>query len=428
MDTRVANASSTLSEDGRRTDAIVRLDYRPDAKEKADWGVYGFMQGTLESDGDRGENNRLGLGGERRIHDRFKLGAEVSGGDGGLGAKVSGDWMVDDRRSLYGSYTLDPDRTDDGYSGRAGLFTLGGRNRFSDSVSVFAEERYQHGDGPSGLTHAFGLDYAPNDRWTYGVKLEAGDLADPLNGDMRRRAMGLSLGYREGDTRYAGTLEYRNDKGNDDRITWLVKNNFGYQVNPDWRFLGRLNFAVSDGGDGNSLDADYTELVLGYAWRPVRNDRWNTLFKYTYLYNLPSPGQVDSSNSALDYAQKSHVLNVDTIHDLRPWVSVGGKLGLRRGELKDAKDNGTWQDSTAWLGVLRADWHWVHEWDVLTELRYLDARDAGDSQSGALVALYRHMGKHLKLGIGYNFTDFSDDLTDMSYDSRGWFVNLIGKM
>jgi hypothetical protein len=428
LDTRVANASPTLSQDGRRTDAVVRLDYRPEAALQADWSVYGYLQGTLETTGSRHDNDRVGLGGERRVSDRFKLGGELSDGDGGFGARLSGDWQVDDRRSLYGSYTLVPDRTDDGYRGRAGLFTAGGRSRFTDSLSVFAEERYQHGEGPSGLSHAFGLDYAPNDRWTYGAKFEAGDLADPLNGDLRRRALGLSLGYRKADTRYAGALEYRHEEGAAQRETWLLKNTLGYQVNPDWRFLGRLNLSVSDSSQGEFQDGDYLELVAGYAWRPVNNDRWNTLFKYTYLYNLPSPGQVDVSGATLDYAQKSHVLSVDTIHDLRPWVSVGGKLGLRHGELKDAKAGGQWFDSTAWLGVLRADWHWVHEWDLLTELRWLDAEDAGDSQGGALLAVYRHLGKHLKVGVGFNFTDFSDDLTDLDYRSRGWFINLIGKM
>lgn len=31
------------------------------------------------------------------------------------------------------------------------------------------------------------------------------------------------------------------------------------------------------------------------------------------------------------------------------------------------------------------------------------------------------------MGVGYNFSDFSDDLTDMSYRSQGWFLNAIGK-
>ena len=33
----------------------------------------------------------------------------------------------------------------------------------------------------------------------------------------------------------------------------------------------------------------------------------------------------------------------------------------------------------------------------------------------ALVALYRHLGKYIKLGVGYNFSDFSDDLTQLDY-------------
>ncbi len=34
----------------------------------------------------------------------------------------------------------------------------------------------------------------------------------------------------------------------------------------------------------------------------------------------------------------------------------------------------------------------------------------------------------MKVGVGYNFTTFSDDLTDLDYDSQGVFINLIGKI
>jgi outer membrane protein OmpA-like peptidoglycan-associated protein len=426
LDTRVANASPTLSQNGSRTDAVVRLDYMPAA---AGWGAYGYVQGTLEKTGSRRGNDRVGLGGERRINDRFKLGGEISDGDGGFGARVSGDWQMDDRSSLYTNYTLTPDRTDEGFRGRAGLLTAGGKTRYSDALSLYAEERYQHGDGPAGLIHAFGLDLSPNERWNTGLKLESGKLSDPAAGDLDRQAVGFSLGYRKEATRYAGALEYRHEQGSASgtRETWLMKNTLGYQIDPDWRFLGRLNFSTSSASGGAFQDGEYLEVVTGYAWRPVKNDRWNTLFKYTYLYNVPSPGQLTNGVSA-DFAQKSHVLAVDTIYDIRPWVSVGGKLGVRHGALKDAKVAGNWYTSTAWLGILRADWHWVHEWDILTELRLLEVDSAGDSQMGALIGVYKHLNKHFKLGAGYNFTDFSDDLTDVSYRSHGWFINLIGKM
>ena len=43
-----------------------------------------------------------------------------------------------------------------------------------------------------------------------------------------------------------------------------------------------------------------------------------------------------------------------------------------------------------------------------------------------LVAIYHHIGKDLKVGVGYNFTDFSDDLTDLRYKHRGIFINFVG--
>ena len=37
-----------------------------------------------------------------------------------------------------------------------------------------------------------------------------------------------------------------------------------------------------------------------------------------------------------------------------------------------------------------------------------------------------HRFKNLRLGVGYNFTQFNDDLTNFDYDQRGWFVNFVG--
>ena len=40
--------------------------------------------------------------------------------------------------------------------------------------------------------------------------------------------------------------------------------------------------------------------------------------------------------------------------------------------------------------------------------------------------LDRDLNKNFRVGVGYNFTDFSDDLTDFDYDHKGWFLNLVG--
>jgi hypothetical protein len=119
------------------------------------------------------------------------------------------------------------------------------------------------------------------------------------------------------------------------------------------------------------------------------------------------------------------VLNVDTIYDLRPWLSVGVKYGLRIGELRASRTSGAWYSSQAQLLVLRSDLHFVREWDALLELRGLKVTEAKDLRTGVLLGVYRHLGDHVKIGAGYNFTDFSDDLTDLSYRSRGFFINAI---
>ena len=34
----------------------------------------------------------------------------------------------------------------------------------------------------------------------------------------------------------------------------------------------------------------------------------------------------------------------------------------------------------------------------------------------------------MKIGLGYNFTDFSENLTDLSFNHHGVFLNLTGSM
>ena len=83
-------------------------------------------------------------------------------------------------------------------------------------------------------------------------------------------------------------------------------------------------------------------------------------------------------------------------------------------------------DNAAQLVVLRVDWRFLKGWESLVELRMLDLPDVSQRRIGALTAFYRYFGEHLKAGVGYNFTDFSDDLTDLSYDHQGVFLNVIG--
>ncbi len=409
---------------GARTDLGAQLAF----KSSEGWDLYGFVQGTLSRDGERTPNNRFGVGGHLELGERLTLGAEASGGNGGLGGKVDTDYRITERTNVYLAYALDTDRSDTGLRGRNGTLSTGVRSRFSETLSVFAEERLLHGEGRSGLTHAFGVDLAPADRWKIGVTGEFGSVRDPLGGELDRKAASVSAGFDGEKLKAASALEGRIDEGaGAERKTWLMRNNVSFAIDEDWRALAKLNFSLSETTQGDFYDGDFTELVLGLAHRPVDNDRWNSLFKYTYFEDVPSPGQLSAQNQRLDYSQKSHVLSADFTFDARPWLSIGGKYGLRISELRPNRVEGDWFESTAQLGVIRLDWHLVRRWDLLVEGRCLDVDLAEDTRTGALLAIYRHFGDHFKLGVGYNFTDFSDDLTDLDYDEKGFFFNVVGK-
>ena len=430
-----AGSSAILSETGNRTDVAVKYNYAPlnENGDKERYDVYGLLQGTLSKSDGREFNNRIGIGARYDVTDRISLNGESSYGNNGWGGLVGAEYAHSDRTSYYMNYLIDTDRSDIGYRGRNSSFTLGGKSRYSDNVSVFAEERYQTYDtGSSGLIHSFGLDIAANDRWTWGGRFENGTISDVDTGDIDRTAISLSTGYNADKTKYASTIELRLEDGDiiDDRRSWLMRNNLAYQTTEDWRFLGDFDFAFSDSGLNGSLDANFVELGLGYAYRPVDNDRFNALVRYEFLKDTPSPAQLaaDGSSSASDYAQRSHVLSADAIYDLTPKLALGGKIGYRFGELKDTTvADSDYFSSQALLLIGRADYHIVKEWDIMGELRYLDAREAGDAKAGGLLGVYRQFNNNIKAGVGYNFTDFSDDLTDLDYESRGPFVNVQGK-
>jgi len=416
---------------GNRTDLAFKATY--DSME--DWTAYGFTQFTANKTDTREQNNRAGVGGSYRVTDRFTLDGELSAGDAGTAARVGSEYLLSDRSNIYLNYALENERTDNGVRARKGNLTSGFRSRYSDSVSVFAEERYTHGDVPVGLTHSMGVDLAPNDRWNIGINLDVGSLEDrAASTTIDRRAVGMSLGYGTESIKYAGAAEYRiDDTQNPDastsqRTTWLIKNSLKYQIDPDWRFIAKYNQSESNDSQGSFYDGRFTEAVLGYGYRPVNNDRWNTLFKYTYFYNVPAADQVTLPNTAAEYIQKSHIFSVDTTYDLTRRWTLGAKYAHRLGQVSLDRTNPEFFDSEAKLYILRADWHFINRWDLLMEARMLDLPDAQDRRSGALVGVYRHLGDHFKFGVGYNYTDFSDDLTNLNYGSQGVFINLIGKM
>lgn len=111
---------------------------------------------------------------------------------------------------------------------------------------------------------------------------------------------------------------------------------------------------------------------------------------------------------------------------LTPKLTIGGKYGYRRSKVAD-RGTEDFVTSSADLAILRLDWHVVHMWDILAEGRILRTRELKIDETGALLGVYRHLGNHAKIGVGYEWGKVSDDLTDLDYLGDGLFLNLVAK-
>ena len=198
------------------------------------------------------------------------------------------------------------------------------------------------------------------------------------------------------------------------------------KTSDDWRMIGNLNAVISE-ATTTTRNGTYIEGGIGFAYRPIDNDRLNALFKYTYVYDLPGADQVSVGGTTSGPSQMSHILSADASYDLNNVFTIGGKYGFRLGSTLDRAAGSTWQDNTAHLGVIRLDMHVVKNWDALVEGRVLWSPSSQSTDFGALAAVYRHFGDNFKMGIGYNFGHFSDDLSHIVADDQGIFINAIGK-
>jgi predicted porin len=374
----------------------------------------------------------VGVGGSYRLTERFRIDAEVSDGDLGTGGRVGTSYLFSERTSLYLNYGLENERTDNGRRLRRGDLVSGAKTRLSDSSSVYIEERYQNGDSMTGLTHATGVNLVAKERWNFGASTELGKLRDSQTGARTdRKAGGVRMGFGVDKLQFSSAVEYRRDDAeqpdltHNERTMWLFRNNFKFQLNPDWRVLGKLDHSISASSLGDFYGGGYTEGVLGYAYRPVKHNRFNALAKYTYFVNIPTTDQVNRQNATAEFIQRSHIAALDLTFDLTANWSVGGKYAYRLGEVSLDRAVRNFLDNAAQLAVVRVDWRFRKNWESLAEVRVLGLRDIGQRRQGALASIYRYIGPKMKVGIGYNFTAFSDDLTDLSFDHNGVFLNLI---
>jgi hypothetical protein len=236
----------------------------------------------------------------------------------------------------------------------------------------------------------------------------------------------------------AGTvgLSYDNSRGftvqtrNDLRLTegtarerqFFTFNQIDYRVHADWSVLARYRYSKTTDRDLDEVLARFEERVTGLAYRPVRHDRFNALARYTRLKDQPpvQPGALESITRTVD------VLSLETIFEITPrfeWIS---KLAARRFEEDLETAPAAESESTLFIQHLNMTlWRPV---DFGIEYRWLDQKQTDDTRQGWLTQIMWNLHENFRIGGGYNFTDFSDNMLSRNdYSVGGWFFRIQGR-
>ena len=397
---------------GKGTLAGAKLRYNINSH----FDIYAAAQTTIESEGTYTDNDLYTLGTEIRAG-KLTLNAEASTGDRGESILVGADYGISENYSVYTNYILSTDSTE----GKRNIFTMGQRSRVTDALSVFSEHQFSHSDKMAGVGNSFGIDYAFTKQLLANLTYNRVNYDDVSQRD--RDSISTSLHYSDRDVTASTKLEYRVDQGtNLDEKQYLTTNRLSYKVNPSWRVMAKLNYSKTEDEINDAKEATFTEAGVGFAYRPVENARFNLIGKYTYLYDLSTLDQIEATPD-----ERSHIVSAEMSYQLSSKWTFGSKLGMKMYGIRTDRDAGYWYESNLYLGALRANYHLIKSWDAMIEGHILSAEDDG-VKKGFLVGLYKHVGDHVKMGVGYNFTDFSDDLTESNdYQAGGWFINVIGK-
>lgn len=421
-----AAISRTRLEDADRPDLSgARTDLSLSADRQSGPLSYGvFASTSLSRSGEIQSANRLGarVGVERE--DGLSVRAAVSGGAGGLGADVALSKESDGGRAWL-SYAVDPldqSRTREIGERDRGTLSWGMSRDLTDEVSVVAETTRDLIGDERATVSRYGLDYRPSKFWAHEVRLGHGTLrGDERDTDRSFVSWGAVWTPSEDESLSASIEGRRDDDGERVMRTMLASWDYRREMSEDHRLVFTGKVMRTAGAEEDRQD-DYADVVLGYAWRPAHNDDLNLFVKYRYLddeYGVGPDGQDDRQR------QRSHVLSADATWDLDRGWGAGAKLGYRK-SVSGLEGGGSMRND-AWMAAGSLSKRFGENWTLTAEATRFTAIQADYSETGLTVGAWRRIDENFSVGAGYHTGRFSGDLTDMTLEGEGLFLNVVAK-
>jgi hypothetical protein len=379
-----------------------------------DLRIFASAQTTLSDTPMSTLDDMLGAGFSYRATDKLDVSGEYFSDGDRSGSRFGLGWRHRENSTSYINYV-----TEAGPLARSGV-TLGQRTAITDRLRVYSEHRFDRSAKTNVEGDSYGIAFDFTEQWTLEADLLA---SDDSRGSVNTARDAFSLGsrYRADGINMVNRIELRQEEaaGSIEREQWVITNRLNMVVSNDWRLLVKADFAETDNKFSSVMDARYGEFDLGFAYRPADNNRFNGLAMVSYLYDLDPSDQT----GGLYMDEKGVIVSLEGVYQLTERFKIGAKYADKQSEIRIDRAQGDFIEANTTLGIIRGRYHLVNKLDALVEYRRLEVKEFNDRRQGWLLGIDVQVSDNVSIGVGYNFTDFNDNLTQLSYESKGWFIN-----
>ncbi|WP_428268465.1 hypothetical protein [Haliangium sp.] len=205
-----------------------------------------------------------------------------------------------------------------------------------------------------------------------------------------------------------------------------------------------LDRTTAEPAGTTAVEAQHVLAAMGWAYRPPQQEWLQIVARYAHVRDqraqpaagAPSPN-APGAGVGTSWSTAAHTLSLMPIVDLPYRLRLSGKLAWKHSRLEtefgpapgDPGADGPTTAATSWavLWLARLGYRLYGRWDAGVELRGLHLGGPNQRRLGALVELGYWIRGHIRLGLGYDLSRFSDDeLGDLERDQHGGFVRVTG--
>jgi len=364
--------------------------------------------------GPRDDRTTLGL--DYQLSSRIGLTAQ--GTTGSLGNAAEGRAAV----SLGAGSFYVTERLSDGPAGGSATTAFGAQAPLGASSRVYSEYQWQKLSGDDRQVMLVGAEKLVKPVQSLLVTLggEHGETDGPA-GRTRRSALTGGAAFTRSGTRLETRNELRLDDGAADRIQVLTSNQAEARLFGGLTLLGRWRWSETRDRNTDRVEARLEEHGFGLALRPSGNGP-SALARFTRVGDA-RPADVLGQTLPTSRMDVFSVEGTTALGRRLEWTGKGATRVITDGPVDSAQAH-----THSLLVVNRLNAVIGGPFGIGIEHRMLTQQEAGDARTGWLQELTWDAARHVRVGAGFNFAEFSDNEFSRNDSSvKGWFLRLQGR-